>query len=157
MRHALDRRSPFGLAALGPFPVVSVALVAAAAAFAVYALGGRAASDPQPARAAPAAAPKAPAESLHGPAPTAREFARTLTGLANQFAAGQARLDQVDCVQGSRGHYMCSFALLQPTKPAECHLIQAIWTPMALDSFEVTLSGLASRCGSVREAVRSLQ
>ena len=52
---------------------------------------------------------------------------------------------------------MCSFALLRSTRPEECHLIQAIWTPTAIDSFRITLSGRAARCGSLREAIQSLQ
>ena len=99
-----------------------------------------------------------PGQTLHGPAPDAEEFAHQLAGLTPAFAAGDpSRLDKIDCVMASRGHYMCSFALLRPSQPAECHVFQAIWTPMGTDSFKITLSGLASRCGSLREAVRSLQ
>src|SRR5947207_6477658 len=111
MLRNLAHRSPFGLAALGPFPVVSLALVVFAAAALMYGLARRPEASPAPAAAAPRVS-----RSLHGAAPSAREFGRQLTGLANQFAAEQgagARLDKVDCAQGSQGHYMCSFALLQ--------------------------------------------
>jgi hypothetical protein len=42
-------------------------------------------------------------------------------------------------------------------RPAECDLVRAIWTPMDIDSFKVTLSGRAGRCGTLREAIQSLQ
>src|SRR5690349_12416954 len=119
MRHVLGRRSPFGLAALGPFPVVSVALVAAAVAFGTYGIGGRTSSSSSRPAPAPAMAPVAHTESLHGPAPNAHDFARELTGMANQFAAqagDMARLDKVDCVEAEHGKYMCSFALLRPAR-----------------------------------------
>src|SRR3954452_3448949 len=152
MWQAIARRSPFGLASLGPFPVVSVLLVAVGFGFATYGLGRHAAtSSAQP---DPAPAVRAQ-QSIHGAAPNAHEFARELAGMTNQFAAQQGdngRLRNVDCVQASRGHYMCSFAVLRPAQPAECHIIQAVWTPAAVDSFKVTLSGLAGRCGSLREA-----
>jgi hypothetical protein len=137
---------------LGPFPAVSIA-VACAVAAATYVLGYRVESE--------GAALAPVAESLHGDAPGPTEFARQLAGLANQFAAqagDNARMAKVDCVQGAhRGHYMCSFALLRGTRPEECHLIQAVWTPTAIDSFRITLSGRAGRCGSLREAIHSLQ
>src|SRR3954447_25983848 len=135
MWHAIGQRSPFGLARLGPFPVVSVVLVAAGFGFATYGLGRHAAAAP----ARPDRAPAVRAQSIHGAAPDAREFARELVGMTNQFAAQQGdneRLGNVDCVQATRGHYMCSFAVLRPAQPAECHIIQAIWTPAAVDSFK---------------------
>jgi hypothetical protein len=156
MWHSSDRLFPFGLARLGPFPMTSVAVVAAAFGFATYDIGGRLAAAPQTddADAAPAT------QSIHGAAPNASEFAHELAGMANQFAAQEgddARLARVDCVQASRGHYMCSFAVHRPSRPMECHVIQAVWTPNAVDSFRVTLSGLAARCRSLRDALRSLQ
>jgi hypothetical protein len=136
----------------GPFPAVSIA-VACAVAAGTYVFGHRVESE--------GAALAPVTESLHGEAPGPAEFARQLAGLANQFAAQEgdnARMAKVECVQGAhRGHYMCSFALLRSTRPEECHLIQAIWTPTAIDSFRITLSGRAGRCGSLREAIQSLQ
>jgi hypothetical protein len=157
MRRTFNQRSAFRLPGLGPFPLISIVLVACAVGLATYGLGERINSAPED-PGLPGAA--ASAQSIHGAAPDAREFARQLAGMTNQFAAQQgddARLDRVDCVQASRGHYMCSYALLRPSQPAECHLIQAIWTPMQIDSFKITLSGLAARCGSLREALRSLE
>ena len=155
MRRASSHPSTFRIAGLGPIPLVSVVLVACAFGIATYGLGERLSAAPEELSVAPAAA-----QSIHGAAPAAKEFARQLAAMSNQFAAQQgddARLDRVDCVQASRGHYMCSFALLRPSRPVECHVIQAIWTPMDVDSFKVTLSGLTARCGSLREAIRSLQ
>jgi hypothetical protein len=155
MERRLTRRSPFGLASLGPFPVLSLGLVVGAVAAATYGIAGRVVGTPQG-----AGAPPAPAGSIHGAAPGAHEFARELAGMTNQFAALQgddARLGKVDCVQASRGHYMCSFAVERPNRPEECHVIQAIWTPAEVDSFKVTLAGRAGRCGSLREALQSLQ
>ena len=47
--------------------------------------------------------------------------------------------------------------LVRPNRPPECHLIQAVWTPNQGSSFRLMLSGRARRCGSVREAIRSLR
>ena len=146
------RLSLASLRLLGPFPVLSIVVVCVVAA-GIYVLGHRV--EPQGAAIAPVA------ESLHGDAPGPAEFARQITGLANQFAAqagDHARMAKVDCVQGAHpGHYMCSFALLRSSRPEECHLIQAIWTPTQVDSFRITLSSRTGRCGSLREAVQSLQ
>ncbi len=92
-------------------------------------------------------------------APTATDFAVTFAGTANAFskAHGSAsRIARVHCVQASRGHYMCSYAVVRPQTEPECHLMQARWTPGRASSYEVTLSGRADRCGSLREAIRSL-
>ena len=146
------RQSLASLRLLGPFPAVSLAVVCAVAA-GTYFVGYRA--EPET---APLATPAAAAlDAAPGPA----EFARQLAGLANQFSVqtgDDARLTQVECVQGAhRGHYMCSFALVRTSRPMECHLIQAIWTPAGVDSFRITLSGRVGRCGSLREAIQSLQ
>jgi hypothetical protein len=157
MQRGLAHRSPFGLAGLGRFPVLWLGLVVCAVAAATYGIAGRVLGTPQAGRALSA---PAPVGSIHGAAPGAHEFARQLAGMTNQFAALQrddARVGKVDCVQASKGHYMCSFAVLRPSRPEECHVIQAIWTPADVDSFKVTLSGRAGRCGSLREALQSLQ
>jgi hypothetical protein len=136
---------------LGPFPLVSLAVACffgAATYFAASRGGPEAAAvaQPQP-------------SSLHGEAPTPREFAHLFTGLTNQMAAQQgdrSRIGNVDCVQGSRGHYMCSYGIFRETRPVECHVMQAMWTPAAVDSFRIEMSGRVGRCGSLREALRSL-
>jgi hypothetical protein len=146
----------FGPAGLGWFRALSLGVVVCLAAISAYGLGNHLLAKPHPTT----ALVRASAPSLHGPAPGPAEFARQLAGMANQLAAAQgedARLDQVDCVQASAGHYMCSYAIQRPSQPAECHVIQAIWTPTEIDSFKVTLSGLAGKCGSLREALHSLE
>jgi hypothetical protein len=144
MRHALATRR-----ALGPFPLVSV-MVACLFAAATYIVGTRGGHETK-AVAQPA--------SLHGEAPTPSEFAHLFAGLTNQMAAAQGdggRIGNVDCVQGSRGHYMCSYGIFRESRPVECHVMQARWTPAAIDSFHVEMSGRVGRCGSLREALRSL-
>jgi hypothetical protein len=137
---------------LGPFPLISLA-VACAVAAGTYALGSRLGSDTHEAAAV------VPALSLHGAAPGAGEFARLFAGMTNQMAAQQddgARIRNVDCVQASKGHYMCSYGIVRPSQPVECHVVQAEWTPTEVDSFRVKMSGRVGRCGSLREALRSL-
>ena len=94
-----------------------------------------------------------------GPAPTAAGFAEVLVSTSNAFAKehGDAtRLTHAHCVQASRGHYMCAYLVARPGQQGECHLIQAHWAEEGASAFTVVLSGRARRCGSVREAVRSL-
>lgn len=156
MLRPLARSSPLRLAGLGPFPVLSFAVVAVAFGAATYFLGTRTGDSPAPAVVHSAAA----APSLHGAAPAAAEFARDFEGVTNQYAAQSgdgARVAQVDCVQASRGHYMCSYAIRRPSERAECHVMQAVWTPGDVSSFKVTLSGRSARCASLRDALHSLR
>jgi hypothetical protein len=44
----------------------------------------------------------------------------------------------------------------RPSRAVECHVMQAEWTPSGVDSFRVKMSGRVGRCGSLREALRSL-
>jgi hypothetical protein len=121
-------------------------LIACATAGATYALADR------PGRAIEPARVKA------GAAPTAAEFAIDFVGLANRHAAlhnDPRRISNADCVEASTGHYMCSYAVTRPAAAKECHLIQARWTPARLQSFTITLSGRTTRCGSLREAIRT--
>ena len=144
MRHALATGRM-----LGPFPLVSLA-VACFFGAATYFVAGRG---------APEATAVAQPASLHGEAPGPREFASLFAGLTNQMAAQQgdgSRVGNVDCVQGSPGHYMCSYGIFRESGPVECHVMQARWTPAAVDSFRVEMSGRVGRCGSLREAIRSL-
>jgi hypothetical protein len=100
------------------------------------------------------------AGSAPNPAPSATEFAVVLVGTTNQFAAANgdpARIANPDCVQGSVGRYMCSFVRKHPGGARECHIMQAKWTPDTASSFTVTLAGRAARCGSLRQALLSLQ
>ena len=108
---------------------------------------------------AEAATPTTYGEPAPASAPSASDFAVTFAGTANAFSkahASRSRIARVHCVQASRGRYMCSYAVVRPRGEPECHLMQARWTPGRLSSFEVTLSGRAERCGSLREAIASL-
>lgn len=94
-----------------------------------------------------------------GPAPTAAGFAEVLVSTSNTFAkehGDETRLTHAHCVQASRGHYMCAYLVARPGRQGECHLMQAHWAEEPASAFTVVLSGRARRCGSVREAVRSL-
>lgn len=126
-----------------------LAVVAAAVGTATYAIFSSTAAHHPSAAEAAAFQPPAPAE-----------FAREFLGLNNAYARAHgdpARLANADCVQASPGHYMCSYAVRRPNRASECHIMQAMWTPRALSSFTVTLSGRAERCGSLREALQSLR
>jgi hypothetical protein len=108
---------------------------------------------PQPAGPRPAKAP-APA-----PVPSAAEFARSVLALANLHAQGEGertRIARVRCVQGSPGHYLCSYSVTRPGADRECRLMEARWTPAAASTVTVVRSGRTGRCGSVREALASL-
>jgi hypothetical protein len=120
-------------------------------AFGVLTRGGR--------DTAAAATPTTYAKADATAAPTAGDFATTFAGTANAYSkahGSSSRIARVHCVQASRGHYMCSYAVVRPQRAPECHLMQARWTPGQASSYEVTLSGRADRCGSLREAIASL-
>ena len=101
-----------------------------------------------------AAQPSSPA------APTAARFAHQLAGTANAYAEAHGdptRLRDVDCVRASAKRYMCAYATQRPGSPQQCHIMQARWTPEEASTFTVTLAGISSRCGSLREALRSMK
>jgi hypothetical protein len=50
---------------------------------------------------------------------------------------------------------MCSYGIFRPSQPVDCHVIQAEWTPTEVDSFRM-MAARVGRCGSLREALRSL-
>ncbi len=94
------------------------------------------------------------------PPATAREFGSIFVALSNAYAAQHgktARFTGADCVQASTGHFMCSYAIVQPGRGKKCHLMQAEWTPNGASSFEVTLAGRVPACRTLREALRSLK
>lgn len=104
------------------------------------------------------AASARPADPVAPPGPA--EFGRGHAGVTAAYAKAHGlaeRLANVDCVQASRGHYMCSYAIVRPDAPAECHVMQAVWTPRSDSSFRITVAGRAGTCGSLREGLRSLQ
>jgi hypothetical protein len=125
-----------------------LALVATASAAAVYLLVPGV-PETKTAEAAP------PARST----PTADEFAHNFVGATNAFAVAHGdavRVGNANCVEAKRGHYMCSYAATRPGAAPECHVMQARWTPNRLSTITVTLAGRAGRCGTLREALRSL-
>lgn len=87
--------------------------------------------------------------------PTAAEFGRALAGTANQFGA-DAKILRPHCVQAKPGRYMCSYAVVRGSH-SECHIMQGRWTPDAASTITVTLAGRTGRCGSLRDAIQSLQ
>jgi len=91
----------------------------------------------------------------HATTPTAAQFARALMGTANQFTA-QAQVADAHCVQAKPGRYMCAFAVVNGDA-RECHLMQGRYTPNATSTITVTLAGRAGRCGSLRDAIESLE
>ena len=126
-----------------------LALVAAASAACVWLL----------APGAPADADEAHAAAPRRTTPTAAEFAHNFVGATNAFAVehgDETRIGNANCVEAKRGHYMCSYAAKRPGIAPECHVMQARWTPNALSTITVTLAGRAGRCGTLREALRSL-
>src|SRR5829696_3487038 len=91
--------------------------------------------------------------------PTAAEFAHNFVGATNAFAVAHGdvtRVGNAQCVEATRGHYMCSYAAKRPGIAPECHVMQARWTPQAASTITITLAGRAGRCGTLREALRSL-
>ena len=103
-----------------------------------------------------------PARAGHparGAPPTANEFSGVFVEVTNQYAkehGDPARLANADCVAAAPGRYMCSYSVEKPGAANGCHLMQARWTPGRASSFTVTLAGRTRKCGSVREAIRSL-
>jgi hypothetical protein len=94
-----------------------------------------------------------------GPTPTAREFAASFIGTTNAYAEAHGdtmRITKADCVQASRGHYMCSYATERPGAEAECHIMQGKWTPNSDSTITITLAGHADRCASLPDALDSL-
>ena len=170
-------RTPLGMSALGRPRLGHLALgaVACGVAAATYAIAGRVAAEPQVRGAAPAgvAKPLKPALPVHeaspaagtagsvsAAAPSAAEFADDLIGVVNRYAQAHGdpvRLTQAHCVRPSPGHYLCAYGTTKPGSPGQCHVMAALWTPRKASTFTVTLAGRSLRCGSLREALRSLK
>jgi hypothetical protein len=133
----------------------AISLTAATAVLAVVAASGALGA---PARGSHHIEPQASAIAV--PPPTAAEFAHTVVDTTAVYAkrnGDKARVTNVDCVQASRGHYMCTYVLIRPSLPRECHLLQATWSPGDGSLYAVTLSGRVPTCGTLREALRSLR
>jgi hypothetical protein len=105
-------------------------------------------------------APRAAAVKAAPTAPSAKAFAPLFLGVTNAYAKAHGdpvRFSQADCAQASPGRYMCSYATTRRGGDKQCHIMQARWTPGGPSSFKVTLAGRAARCGSLRQALRSLR
>lgn len=141
---------------------VMLALVACLALVGTYTLGMQRRAERAGAVAAPVVAPPVTThvEAAAPAPPTAAEFELVLTGTTDAFARDQGkrvRLTNAHCVSPRPGYYMCSYVSTAPGARGRCHLMQSRWTPDTPSSFTVTLAGETARCGSVREAVRSLR
>jgi len=127
---------------------IAFVLVAALTGCATYAGGSALRAQPQA---------HAPAYVLvASTTPTAAEFGRALMGTANQFGS-DAKIARTHCVQAKPGRYMCSYAVVRKGRADECHLMQGRWTPASESTITVTLAGRAGRCGSLRDAIQSLE
>lgn len=108
----------------------------------------------------PVAAPSAEPVAHAAPStPSAQEFAHNFVGTTNAYAVAsgdEMRVGNAHCVQADRGNYMCSYSAKRPGVAAECHIMQARWTPHEASTITITLAGRAGRCGSLDEALRSL-
>jgi len=132
-----------------------LSVTAVAAGLAVYAISAALGA---PAKPQPAAASWAAAGGSASPTPA--EFASEFVASANAYAEAHrraARLVDPDCVEADPSHYMCSYAVVTPRRPRQCHLVQVTWTPNRASTFTVTLSGRVRRCGTLREALGSLR
>jgi hypothetical protein len=92
--------------------------------------------------------------------PSAAEFQALFVGAWDHRAEATGdprRLRDADCVEAAPGRYMCSYAVVQPDDPMSCHLMQARWTPDSASTITITLAGRTARCGTLREALRSLR
>jgi hypothetical protein len=90
--------------------------------------------------------------------PSAAEFASDLVGVTNKAAPGNggAHLSNVNCVQAAPGRYMCSYSV-EKHGASTCHLMQGRWTPDLPSAITITLAGRTGRCGTLKEAIRTLQ
>ena len=85
-----------------------------------------------------------------------RQITATPTAAAfGEALAHTASITHTHCVQAAPGAYMCAYMLVRAGRQ-ECHLMQGRWTPHATSTITVTLAGRSRRCGTVRDAIRSL-
>jgi len=91
--------------------------------------------------------------------PSAIQFAHNFIGVTNKRASEHgdaARVGNAHCVEAAPGKYMCSYRVTAKGVRT-CHLMQAQWTPERSSAITVTLAGMTSRCGTLREAIQSLR
>lgn len=101
----------------------------------------------------------AQAETTAPAPPNAHDFAAVFIGASNEYAKNLVdgpRFVNAHCVEAARGRYMCAYATVRRGHAAECHLMQARWTPNAASTITVTLASRTPLCGSLREALDSL-
>jgi hypothetical protein len=101
-----------------------------------------------------------PTDAAPAAPPTAAEFGRILTGTANAYAEAhgeETRVGRARCAQGAPGHYLCAYTTTESGGRPVCRVVQARWTPQRLSTFTVELSGVAARCGTLRQAVQTLR
>jgi len=147
----------------GAAGVLLMSLLGAAAAVGYGMVAGHDAGAPTAAR--PATSQPPPARTAHGrrageQPPSADEFGEHLVAVTNAYATARGdsrRLGSTDCVRPVPNRYMCSYSVSEPGRPKACHLVQARWTPDAASTITVTLAGRTKRCGSLRDALASLE
>jgi hypothetical protein len=143
--------------------VVAVSLLGAAAAVGYGMIAGSDAGAATAARSAttqPRPTPASNGGRAGEQPPSADEFGRRLVAVTNAHATADGdarRIGRTDCVQPVPGRYMCSYSVSEPGRPTACHLMQARWTPDAASTITVTLAGRTQRCGSLRDALASLE
>ena len=87
--------------------------------------------------------------------PTASGFAAVLAS-STESLGELGRIERADCVEPKPGRYMCSYELRFSPSSAECHLVQASWTPGRSSLFTVTLAGRTRSCANLKDALHSL-
>ena len=148
---------------IGAAAVLTVSLLGVAAAVGYEMVAGRdagAATATRPATTQPRPRPTSNGERAGEQPPSADGFGRSLVAVTNAYATAHGdshRIGQTDCVQPVPGRYMCSYSVSEPGRPTACHLMQARWTPDAASTITVTLAGRTQRCGSLRDALASLE
>ena len=92
--------------------------------------------------------------------PSAAEFGVLLVETTSSYARehhDSARISDPHCVQASAGHYMCAYTVTTRGARRTCRLMQGRWTPREASTITVTLAGRTGRCGTLREAIESLE
>jgi len=89
----------------------------------------------------------------------ARGFAMAFEGVTNEHArlfGDVERIHGVDCVQGSRRDYMCSYRVELPAHAWSCRLAHVRYEPTAASTIRILRADRVPRCSSVRDALSSL-
>jgi len=129
-----------------------VALVGCLVAAATYKLTAPATGADSPVRTALLASAKHVRMS-----PTPAAFGQAFVHALNRYAVSRSdgrRLANPHCVEARKGHYMCSYELVQRSGAIECHLMQATWTPR--HPVTVIRAGRVGRCATLSAALKSL-